>query len=350
MAYTAYTMDTINSLGAEYKKLKVELEKLEKAKGDKKKIAEMKKELDAKGKVIAKKLDTDIAGVAVNFKEYALKVERYLTEAQKSLNGAKTALKNFASDPNPAMFRKELEAATQPASFIKTMYDVMVEDTKDYGKSWFGYRGYNGSGPAHSLDKTVVANFNKQVGKLMNDQKQCGTKVEKIGSLAKEAEAIKNQALALAKEGLGMSKAMAEEAKRLAAGTAELLNKVVKHDKMNLTSIEGKANSIEKGLSQKKEVYGDQYRRNIESMYKDCVATHKFHVESWRSMEKMVKGAEKRMAKATDPTVAKFYQAAENDLASMKQLKEKVDAVMKKVVPNAAKVMKMCEAAAKKKK
>lgn len=348
MAYKAYPIDQINDLGAQYKKTKVELEKLVKEKADKTKIANVQKSLENQGKLISKKLETDIAGVAVNFKEHALKADKYVAMAADALKGAKAGLKSFSADPNRAMHKKEFDAATEPAGYIKLLHTSMVADADDYGKSWFGYRGYNGSGPAHSLDKSVVAKFNASVGKLMNDQKGLTAKIAKIDALAKEAEIIKNQALSLAREGEGDLEALVTEAKGLLKEVDALLLGLVKHPKMNLTSLEGKADSIAKGLKQKKEIYTADYERNINSIYKDCVATHKLHVDTFRAIEKLCTAAVPRLAKSSDTQVKSCLKQVGERLNGSKKLKEQADKVMKEVVPNTAKVLKMCQEAQKK--
>lgn len=350
MAYKAYPIDQINDLGAQYKKTKVELEKLTKEKGDKKQIATLQKSLENQGKLIQKKLETDIAGVVVNFKEHALKADKYVAMAADSLKIAKKGLEGFSDDPNRTMHRKRFLDATDPAGVIKLYHTMMADDADDYGKSWFGYRGYNGTGPSHSLDKSIVAKFNSIVGKLMNDQKGVATKISKIDGLAKEAEVIKNQAESLAKEFEGATDALETEAQKLLKEVDTLLLSVVKHPKMNITSLEGKQKSIAQGLKQKKETYGADYERNITSLYKDCVATHKLHVDTFRAIEKLCNTAVPRLAKSSSAEVKKCLKQTAERLKGAQKLQEQATKIMKDVVPNTAKVIKKCQAAEKTKK
>lgn len=195
MPYKSYEPNkTLDVLCQNYKDLNGELKELKKdKKADKKKIKELESQLKEKGKKIKGLVDKDMSAVENNFKKHFTQIDTWLGQGSKALSESKAALKKLQSDPTAT---KEQGLATIALPRLQALSRQASQDANDYGQSWFKWRGWNGK-QTYDLDKTVVEDFAKLRRKIMTEQKQIQSKINKLELMVKDADSVKKEAESL---------------------------------------------------------------------------------------------------------------------------------------------------------
>lgn len=340
MAYKAYPKAGFEKLGVEYKNTKVDLEKLKKAKGDKKQIANMEKKLDALGKQCAEKLEADIAGVAVNFKEHATKADKFAGAFVAEFKKAEQLLKTWSANANMLTNGRTYQALEQSVAATKQIVAQAKADADDYGKSWFEYRGLSPANPAYQLDSKYSKKFNDSVGKLMNAGKPVTAKISKMEVETKRADSLLDRAKSVQNQALGSEKAQLAEAKKLATETSTMINDMQNKKGENLKSIEQNNETINGLLNNKKTVWNEALVKNVQSLRQNAINNLKTLTARWRAIEKMTKEA-KAMATSPNQEIQNNYKIAFNNQATAKQLVDDGTRLLKQIVPNVAKAEKL---------
>src|SRR5262249_30094351 len=144
-------------------------------KADKKAIKALQDALDKQGEKVKAELGEGMKAVRENYNDHSLKIEGYATECANGLKRSQDSLKKFEDAPNP-LGGSDFDMATYAAGYIKTLVDLANKDADEYGKSWFEYRGFNGSG-GYGVDAAFLKDFTTARMNLMNEQKTINTKI-----------------------------------------------------------------------------------------------------------------------------------------------------------------------------
>lgn len=186
--YTTLSTSTVNVMVSALKPFQKELDDLKKAKGDKKKIAELEKQIALKTQNVVKKLDADIATAKSGCNQMLLAVEGMLTEGAKALQLAKAVVAQLKSGK-----RATVAVAQDAPRHLAELAANADAEMYAYGGSWDAYRMFN---PA--LPDGAAKNFSSVRQKIMDDTKSARQKVDKLKALAEEATGLAKEAAALA--------------------------------------------------------------------------------------------------------------------------------------------------------
>jgi hypothetical protein len=312
MPYAPVKTTTVETMIRSYTELKGDIAELEKKKGDKKKIADLKKELDEKGKKIEKKLSDDIKAIHASGKKHFQNVDQWLGQAEGFLKTAKESAATFEKTKDHSLV---MVVEGGPAT-IRHLLDEAKSDADDFGKSWFEYRTYNPTSAikGQALDDKYVKPFAKERMDLMGESKGYVAKVGKIENLIGEAQSLVKLVKSLDQRELHDIEDDRKDAKQVAAAIAKI--------KTEADISKGKAESNAKGIagaasqtSCTKEMF-----QTCQSFMKNMISLDKGVRNDLLSAQKILDTTKKALADhLKDSVIAKELNEAERDLAAVQK-------------------------------
>ena len=313
MPYAPVKTTSVDVLVRSFKELNSEIKELEKKKGDKKKVADLKKELDEKGKKIEKKLGDDIKAIHANGKKHFQNVDQWLGQAEGFLKTAKESVTKFEKTKDHSLV---LVVEGGPAT-IRHLLDEAKSDADDFGKSWFEYRAYNPT--SQGLDDKYAKSFAKARMDLMGESKGYGAKVGKIENLVSEAQSLVKLVKSLDQRELHDIEDDRKDAKQVAAGIAKI--------KKDADISKGKAESNAKGIagtasqtSCTKELF-----QTCQSLMKNMISLDKGVRNDLLSAQKILDTTKKTLADhLKDGVIAKELADADQDLAAVQKTSDEI--------------------------
>jgi len=185
MAYASVTTDAVKDLCDDWADKADELGKAT-VLGEKQRL---EREMKALGTRVVQKLDADMNIIEGYFAQHQANVAKWSKEAEKYLKDAKLTTAKFKKNP------KLLELPPQLTFFAKQIGQQVTNldrDAHEYGDAWKTYRANpwaQASGKAKFPDE-YTKDFMTRRNRVINDQKEVGTALEKIKAMHREAESL----------------------------------------------------------------------------------------------------------------------------------------------------------------
>jgi len=267
------TADTMNNSIKEFKK---ELDTLKKNKGDKKKIAELEKQIDLKCKNFAAKVLGDFHIAKQGCDALTLQIEAYLKNASESVQATKAAAERYKK----ARANSDKSIVEAAPAHLKSVYDLAKKEMDDYAVTWNCYRSNYGD--------AVDPKYMKEIGPVREDiierTKTCRGKTDQIEQMSKEVEPYKAVVADAGALTMATPEEKVEELKKLLT----LLQEMAKPLNTGKGTVEAVVNNLEtfKGkVKQKKDIIKASMTAN-EQAYAFNVKSTQGHVSALASMKK----------------------------------------------------------------
>lgn len=243
-----------------------------------------------------------------------MKIEKLLGDGTKAVQNAKDALKRFQANPSLTKDQGEAEIAVPR---LQALVKQAQDDSLDYGKSWFAWREWNGKS-TYGLDDSVIKDFFADRRKLMTEQKQVGSKIDKLELLVKAAEGVKKEAQS---EGKLATKALSQSRTEMAILRTDMgiVYKRIQDEKGKSLSV-----FVQNCQSLAKNAAGGPVSADIAGLCADiwvnAVACVKFYREIHKSLEERLKS----QLKVLDPAVLED-DVVKKELLACKALVDKAN-------------------------
>lgn len=165
-------------------------------------------------------LDTDIVTIRHNYDSYTRSVEAMRATAKQRLDHANAAVALYKKSKKKADLDNAVHETAHVASDIQVLLDTAQQDSRNFGQSWFDYRGMNPLASAPTLPHNFVENFLQERTDMINDSKLVTARLKKFEELVVQARALNKMSATLAAGGQQDNNAAFAEAQKLAAKMA----------------------------------------------------------------------------------------------------------------------------------
>ncbi len=151
--------------------------------------------------IIKHQLDTDIDLIHRNYVRYTQAVETMRTMAKQRLEHAKAAVALYQKSKKTNDLETAVHETASVGRDIQLLLETAQQDGKNFGKSWFDYRGFNPSASAPSLPHTVTDDFLASRTEMINDSKLVSARLKKFEEMVPQAQALNKMSATLAAGG-----------------------------------------------------------------------------------------------------------------------------------------------------
>jgi hypothetical protein len=169
------------------------------------------------GPLIKQTLDTDIATIRRNYDRYAQGMETMRAMAKTRLDDAKKAVDTYQKSKKTTDLEAAVHATATIGREIQLLLDTAEQENKNFGGSWFAYRGFNPLSHAHNLDEQYVEAFLQTRTNMINESKMLTAKLQKFKELSTQAQALNKMSATLHAGGQQDAAAAGLQANKLAA-------------------------------------------------------------------------------------------------------------------------------------
>ncbi|MGN6368100.1 MAG: hypothetical protein ACTHN5_07565 [Phycisphaerae bacterium] len=242
MPYPVISDSTTKTMVTSWVALQKEIAEMKKdKKADKKKIAELEKQLDLKGQNITKKALADIGMARKSFVDHATKVDKWLGDCNQALKASKDA----AAQMERTHSTNDMDKAGYAEGYIAEIAKMAKADNDELGASWFSYRG----GIVDQIDKKYGDPMKAIRNEMIAAEKNIKNKILQMETLAQQAKAVKESAKRSLLGGLNFKEETQAEAAKVETDMKTQHDSVIK----NVELVENKPDAMARAVAAAKE-------------------------------------------------------------------------------------------------